>query len=175
MIPKTRVQLRREELGLTQKELASALGYKSISNIENIEKGVSEIPQSRLNHFAKVLETSVAYLMGMLSKSDQKSQVKSVNLKNYGYVPEGVDYASRSDGSHAPLWEEGEIIFIKKDGIIENRKLSAVKLYGAHFIKKVYIEDDYLRFRSINKNIADVVLTKEEFEQVGEYLGRVVM
>ena len=44
----TRVRLRREELGLSQEELAQRMGYRSKSSITKLEKGVNDIPQAKL-------------------------------------------------------------------------------------------------------------------------------
>lgn len=59
-----RIRSRREELGMTQEELASILGYKSKSTITKIESGVNDITQSKVLEFASALKTSAAYLMG---------------------------------------------------------------------------------------------------------------
>lgn len=59
-----RIKTRREELGLTQEELAARMGYKSKSSINKIEMGKNDIPQSKVIAFAKALETTTAYLMG---------------------------------------------------------------------------------------------------------------
>ena len=40
----TRVRLRREELGLSQEQLAQRMGYRSKSSITKLEKGVNDIP-----------------------------------------------------------------------------------------------------------------------------------
>ena len=45
----TRVRLRREELGLSQEQLAQRMGYRSKSSITKLEKGVNDIPQSGLS------------------------------------------------------------------------------------------------------------------------------
>ena len=55
---------RRIELGLTQEELAKKMGYKSKTSINKIEKGVNDIPQTKIVKFAEVLRTTPAYLMG---------------------------------------------------------------------------------------------------------------
>lgn len=62
-LPK-RIKSRREELGLSQEELAKALGYKSRSTINKIELGINDITQSKIEAFAKALRTTPAYLMG---------------------------------------------------------------------------------------------------------------
>lgn len=59
-----RIRARREELGLSQEELASRMGYKSKSSINKIEMGINDIPQSKVLAFARALDTTTAYLMG---------------------------------------------------------------------------------------------------------------
>lgn len=59
-----RIRSRREQLRMTQEELASRLGYKSKTTIAKIENGTNDIVQSKVTEFAKVLDTTPAYLMG---------------------------------------------------------------------------------------------------------------
>jgi transcriptional regulator with XRE-family HTH domain len=59
-----RIRTRREELGITQEELASKLGYKSKTTIAKIENGTNDIVQSKVIEFAQALDTTPAYLMG---------------------------------------------------------------------------------------------------------------
>lgn len=59
-----RIKKRREELGMSQQELATKMGYKSRSSINKIELGENDIPQSKIVSFAKALETTPEYLMG---------------------------------------------------------------------------------------------------------------
>ena len=59
-----RIRIRREELGITQEELASKLGYKSKTTIAKIENGTNDIVQSKVIEFAQALDTTPAYLMG---------------------------------------------------------------------------------------------------------------
>ena len=59
-----RIRSRREQLGMTQEDLASRLGYKSKTTIAKIENGTNDIVQSKVTEFAKVLDTTPAYLMG---------------------------------------------------------------------------------------------------------------
>lgn len=59
-----RIKLRRQELNITQDELAKRMGYKSRSAINKIESGIRDISQSKVEEFAKALETTPAYLMG---------------------------------------------------------------------------------------------------------------
>lgn len=59
-----RIKSRRIQLGMTQEELALKLGYKSKSSINKIEIGVQDLPQKKIEAFAKALETTPAELMG---------------------------------------------------------------------------------------------------------------
>lgn len=59
-----RIKIRREELGMSQEELAKKLGYKSRSSINKIETGENDIPQSKISSFAKALLVTEAWLMG---------------------------------------------------------------------------------------------------------------
>ena len=47
-----RILQRRLELGLSQEELAQRMGYRSKSSITKLEKGVNDIPQSKVEEFA---------------------------------------------------------------------------------------------------------------------------
>ena len=59
-----RIRARREELGISQEELAKRMGYKSRSSINKIEKGENDIPQSKIVAFARALRTTPEALMG---------------------------------------------------------------------------------------------------------------
>lgn len=61
-----RIKERREELGMTQDELAQKVGYKSRSSINKIENGGNDLPQGKIVAFAKALDTTPSYLMGWI-------------------------------------------------------------------------------------------------------------
>ena len=63
---------RRMELGMTQEELAKRMGYKSKTSINKIEKGINDIPQTKIVKFAEILRTTPAYLMGW-EKTEKKN------------------------------------------------------------------------------------------------------
>lgn len=74
-----RIKKRREQLGLTQDELAQTIGYKSRSSINKIEKGENELPQSKIVVFAKALKTTPAYLMGWADDAEIKKLTPAEN------------------------------------------------------------------------------------------------
>ena len=59
-----RIRTRREQLNMSQEELAKRLGYKSRSTIAKIESGENDITQSKIVAFAKALGVKPGYLMG---------------------------------------------------------------------------------------------------------------
>jgi transcriptional regulator with XRE-family HTH domain len=59
-----RIRKRREELGLTQEDLAKKMGYKSRTSINKIEQGKNDLPTSKIVEFAAALDTTIDYLMG---------------------------------------------------------------------------------------------------------------
>lgn len=66
------IKSRRTELHLTQSELADKMGYADKSMIAKIEKGLVDLPQSKILAFAEALETTPSYLMGWESLSDEE-------------------------------------------------------------------------------------------------------
>ncbi|WP_394523021.1 helix-turn-helix domain-containing protein [Lacrimispora sp. JR3] len=58
------IKKRREELGMSQEELALKAGYKSRSSINKIEVDGRGLPQSKITAIANALKTTPAFLMG---------------------------------------------------------------------------------------------------------------
>ena len=59
-----RIRERRKQLGMTQEELATKMGFKTKGSISEIEAGERNLPTSKIKQFAEVLDTTPAYLMG---------------------------------------------------------------------------------------------------------------
>lgn len=64
------IKIRREELGLSQEELAKMTGYTDRSSIAKIEKGNVDLPLSKIKLFAKALNTTPSTLMGDTWEND---------------------------------------------------------------------------------------------------------
>ena len=69
-----RIKKRREELQLSQDELAKKVGYTSRSTINKIEKEINDITQSKIVAFADALDTTPAYLMGWDNDLEKKAE-----------------------------------------------------------------------------------------------------
>lgn len=72
-----KVKLKREELNLSQEELAEKMNYKSKTSIHKIEVGITDLPLSKVKELAAVLKTTPAYLMGW---EEEKPQEKENNI-----------------------------------------------------------------------------------------------
>ena len=64
-----KIKKRREELGMTQEELAEKMGYRSKTSIHKIEQKRTDLPLSRVIEFAKVLSVTPDYLMGYVKET----------------------------------------------------------------------------------------------------------
>lgn len=76
-----RIRERREELGLSQDELSQRLGYKSRSSINKIEKGLIDIPQSKIQLFAEALFTTPEQLMGWETDRGKIESTMQISMK----------------------------------------------------------------------------------------------
>lgn len=74
-----RIKARREELGMSQEELATKLGYKSRSTINKIEMGKNDITQSKIIAFANALQTTPSYLMGLTNT--KRKYIQMINFQ----------------------------------------------------------------------------------------------
>jgi len=84
-----RIKKRREELGLSQDELASLLGYKSNSTITKIETGINDIPHAKIKLFADALNTTPSWLLGL---DDEVKPTKMIKLKRADELLTEKDY-----------------------------------------------------------------------------------
>ena len=73
-----RIKRRRKELRMRQIELADYVGYRSVSTVSKVEKGIITIPINKLNKVAEALKTTTAYLMGYEEENKTK---KNLELK----------------------------------------------------------------------------------------------
>ena len=75
-----RIKARRLSLGWSQRELATKMGYKNHSVVARVEAGTVDLPQSRLDQFAKVLGVTHGYLLGLVSESESKKNDQLAKL-----------------------------------------------------------------------------------------------
>lgn len=75
-----RIKAKRISLGWSQRDLAERMGYKNHSVVARIEAGKVDLPQSRVDQFAKVLGLSHGYLLGLVSEEVNKKNDQIVEL-----------------------------------------------------------------------------------------------
>lgn len=71
-----RIKSRRLELKMSQEEIAAALGYKSRSSINKIEKDGRNLPQDKIFAIAQLLRTTPSYIMGWEDEVQQPSVIE---------------------------------------------------------------------------------------------------
>lgn len=79
-----------------------------------------------------------------------------------GHVPpHDLAFEVRGD-SMEPVFENGEIVFVKKTQDIHNGQIIAVQINEEAFIKKVYITNDHMRLVSLNKEYEDIIANEQD-------------
>lgn len=197
-----RIKQRREELGLTQEELATKLGYKNKSTIAKIECGKNDITQSKVVEFANVLGTSIAFLMGWDDREKTKSfsNIQPISLKKLpvlgkiacgepifadqnreSYVLAGTDVKAdfcliaQGDSMSGARIYNGDIVFIRKQDTVENGEIAAVVIDDEATLKRVfyYSDKDLLILKAENPKYHDMIYQNEELETI-RVLGKAV-
>lgn len=72
-----KIKFLREQLNISQDELAKRTGYTSRTSIAKIEAGKIDLPQSKISLFADALNTTVAYLMGWEENADNQPDLNN--------------------------------------------------------------------------------------------------
>ena len=148
-----RIRQRREQLGLSQEELAARMGYRSKSSITKLEKGINDLPRAKLEELAAALSTTPAWLMGLvdlpspppgfepLPEMVRVPLVGSIacgtpitaeqNIECYIGVPAAwhADFALTCHGSSmAPTICDGDIVCIRPQPEVEQGEIAAVRI-----------------------------------------------
>ena len=149
----SRIRQRREQLGLSQEELAARMGYRSKSSITKLEKGINYLPRAKLEELAAALDTTPAWLMGLvdlpfpppgfepLPEMVRVPLVGSIacgtpitaeqNIECYIGVPAAwhADFALTCHGnSMAPTICDGDIVCIRRQPEVEQGEIAAVRI-----------------------------------------------
>lgn len=196
-----RIKYLRENLGLSQQDLADRMGYKSRSAINKIELGLRDINQSKVIEFAKALNTTPAYLMGWdennelfsipgimpVPKTVKKPRLGTIacgepilaeeNLEGYDDVPEDIkcDFTliCKGDSMINARINNNDIVYIRKQNIVDNGEIAAVLIDNEATLKRVYIYDDKVVLQPENTKYAPLVYSKEEMNNV-RIIGKAV-
>ncbi len=192
-----RIRKRREELGITQDELARRMGYKSRSSINKIEKNGADIPQSKIEMFANALETTPAYLMGISADFPENmfpvpemSKIPLIgsiacgtpilaeeNIEDYICTPNDIraDFCLRCRGDSmigARIFD-GDIVFIRSQPNVENGQIAAVLIDDEATLKRVYSYPGKLVLQPENPAYPPLVYVKDELNEI-RIMGKAV-
>ena len=187
----TRLHLRRKELGLSQEELAQRMGYRSKSSITKLEKGINDLPQSKVEELAAALETTPAYLLGLdtpcpppgfepLPAMTQVPLIGSIacgtpitaeqNIERYIGVPAAwrADFALTCHGDSmvdAGIHDK-DVVYIRIQPEVENGEIAAVRIDGEATLKRVYYNPGTLTLMPANPAYAPMIYAGPQLEEV---------
>ena len=162
-----RIRQRREQLGLSQEELAARMGYRSKSSITKLEKGINDLPRAKLEELAAALSTTPAWLMGLVDLPSPPPGFEPLpamamvplvgsiacgtpitaeqNIEQYIGVPAAwhADFALTCHGdSMAPTICDGDIVCIRCQPEVEQGEIAAVRIGEEATLKHFHRQGD---------------------------------
>lgn len=197
------IKRRRQQLKMTQTDLALKMGYADKSMIAKIEKGNVDLPQSKILAFANVLETTPGELMGWDYEAEPTETVDNIykldkiKLPMLGkvacgepifadedresYIMIGTDIGAdfclqcQGDSMINARIHDGDIVFVKKTDIVENGEIAVVIIDDEATLKRFfyYREQNLVILKPENPKYQDIILTGEQLNQV-KVIGRAV-
>lgn len=196
-----RIRLRREELRMSQEELATRLGYKSRSTIAKIESGENDLTQSKIVAFAEALSTTARWLLDYddsdttLPPGVHKPQFKKVPMLGYAAAGQpledlnqdtpyydienkyDVDFCItvRGDSMIDANINDGDIVFIKSMPEVPNGKIACVEIDNEKVcLKRFYKAGKTVSLASANSKYAPMFFTEDTCESI-KVLGLAVL
>lgn len=197
------IKRRRQQLKMTQTDLALKMGYADKSMIAKIEKGNVDLPQSKILAFANALETTPGELMGWDYETETTETVDNIykldkiKLPMLGkvacgepifadedresYIMVGTDIGAdfclqcQGDSMINARIHDGDIVFVKKTDIVENGEIAVVIIDDEATLKRFfyYREQNLVILKPENPKYQDIILTGEQLNQV-RVIGRAV-
>lgn len=188
-----KIKQRRIELGLTVEELANKMGYKDKSSISKIENGKADIPTSKVIAFARALETTTAYLLGVednsssvppgyepLPRTVKRPLVGTIacgepitaeqNIEDYVDVPETVrcDFCLRCKGDSMidAHIEDGDIVYIRIQPEVEDGEIAAVRIGDEATLKRVFYDGQSITLMPCNSTYRPKTYSGEDLNDI---------
>ena len=167
-----RIRKRREELNMSQDELARLIGHKRRSSINKIELEKTDVAGAKIDEFAKALRTTSSYLMGLETAYENISNLIPLSGRNTRKIPllgtiacgtpilaaENVekeivlpddlaaDFCLRCKGDsmiNARVFD-GDIVFIKEQPCVENGQIAAVLIDDTADVSEATLKRVYI-------------------------------
>lgn len=189
-----RIKERREQLNLSQEELAKRMGYKSRSSINKMELGIQDVPQRKIKEFAKALNCSIGFLLEdeppapklpagiFIPKMQKVPKIGKVacgkpiySPDEYGEIaemPEGTpaDFALEATGDSmiGARIHDGDIVFCRSAKIVDNGQIAAVAIDDEMTLKRFYYypDKDLVILKPENPAFEDMIYSGPEIDQV---------
>ena len=196
-----RIRSRREELRMSQEELATRLGYKSRSTIAKIESGENDLTQSKIVAFAEALNTTARWLLDYddsdttLPPGAHHPQFKKVPMLGYAAAGQpledlnqdtpyydvdnkyNVDFCItvRGDSMINAGINDGDIVFIKSMPEVPNGRIACVEIDNEKVcLKRFYKSADGIMLVSENPKYPPIQLNRFNCQSV-KILGLAVL
>lgn len=195
----TIIKKRREQLGISQEQLANILGYKSRSSINKIELNHTDLPQSKIVALAKALRVTPAYLMGWEEPEQptpKSNGYPTVRIPVLGDVAAGVPILAQQDiigyedipadmaktgeyfglkikgDSMEPKIHDNDIVIVKSMSDAENNDIVIAMINDEATCKRLHKYSNSVVLTAINSDYKPIEVTPDENIQI---LGKVVM
>lgn len=194
-----RVRARREQLDMTQDELAKKLGYKSRSSVNKIELDQRNMKQSQIVSLANALQTTPGYLMGW--KENEHPIPSNISIPAAHGIPilgticcgDGIYAEQNYDGMffvdssikadcclhvHGDSMidagiRDGDIAFIQKGTDIDDGDICGIVLRDSNeaVLKKIFKSDGHLILQPCNTQYKPIIEDPDNVLIVGEMVG----
>lgn len=195
MVTPARIKSAREDLKLTKRELAKRIGVHE-SSINKYEKGLVDIPLSKISELSRVLNVTEAYLMGW--EDEQKTQGLQIpvlgtvaagipisaveDILDYEEVPsswqsQGEFFALKIKGdSMEPRMESGDVVIVKQQSDANSGDTVIVLVNGDDATcKKLQKTDNGIMLVSTNPKYPPMFYSNEDIRtKPVVILGKVV-
>ena len=181
MVTPARIKLAREDLKLTKRELAKRLGVHE-SSINKYEKGLVDIPLSKISELSRVLNVTEAYLMGWEEEKPQGLKIPVLGtvaagipisaiegILDYEEVPQswenqGEFFGLRIKGdSMQPKMDDGDVVIVRQQSDANSGDTVIALVNGDDATcKKLQKTENGIMLVSTNPNYLPMFFTNEE-------------
>ena len=191
----------RRKYDYSQDYIAELLGYKSYTTIQKWESGDSEPSIAKLSRLAELYKVDLDSLMNKdlsAEDSDTIPNIYPIEKKKFpllgnvacgqptlatenfeGYIESGsnihADFCLKAKGDsmvNARILD-GDIVFIRKQDMVENGEIAAVLIDDEATLKRFYISNDIIQLNAENPSYAPQIYKKEDLNGI-RILGKAI-
>lgn len=112
----SRIKARRQELKMSQREMAARLGYTDHTTLTRIEAGKVDLPQSRIMKIAEVLDVTPGYIMGWEQEPEDMGALAAQVLKDPALLKLVKSFSALDEADRAIVVSLAESLAAKKKG-----------------------------------------------------------